>query len=165
MAGNGAATDVPANQLTLDFADGEYVFRLPVGQIAELQQKCDAGVGEIFGRMCAGRYLNDKGEMLLNPALARFKYEDVAETIRLALIGGGGGMANGEAVEVGPVKALQLVRSYVHPRPLLENWRIAYAILAAFMVGYTDPDTTEKKSPRKKRTKATAAAKAGSTST
>lgn len=143
------AGGMPENHITLEWADGEYAFRLPVGQIAELQEKCGAGVGLIFARMSAGRFMDKDGAVSFNPLLAQFRAEDVFETIRLGLIGGGHGMVDGKAIEVNSVKALQLVRSYVHARPLLENWRVAYAILAAYIVGYADPNA-QKKSPRKK---------------
>lgn len=156
-----AAAPVPENMITLEWADGEYDFRLPIGQIAELQTKCgDVGVGKIYARLMAGRYTDREGAIVLNPLHAEFRYEDIAEVIRLALIGGARGMVDGKAVEVTPTKALQLVRDYVHSRPLLENWKVASAVLSAFLIGYTDPDKAEKKSPRSTRK-----TKAGSTST
>jgi hypothetical protein len=139
---------VPANFLVLDFADGEYTFRLTVEHMAELQEKCGhVGIGEIYARLMAGRYRDNGGRIVLNPLEAKFKYEDIAETIRLALIGGGGGTVNGDSVEVTPTKALALVRGYVHPRPLLETWMIASAVLSAFVMGYDDP-TAQKKSAK-----------------
>lgn len=151
---------VPANQITLDFADGEYDFRLPVAQIAELQTKCgDTGIGAIFARLMKGRYRDQRGEIIFNPIEAQFKYEDVTETIRLALIGGGGGVVNGERVKVGPTEALKLIQNYVYTRPLLEGWKIAAAILSAFIVGFEDK--AQKKS--RSGTKRAATAKDGST--
>lgn len=138
---------VPENHLLLDFADGEYLFKLPVEQVAELQTKCDAGIGTIFSRLMAGRYRDPRdGGIVLNALEAQFKYEDITETIRLALIGGGQGTVDGKQVQVDPRMALQLVRNYVHPRPLLETWKIASAVLSAFVVGYADP-AAQKKSP------------------
>jgi hypothetical protein len=86
----------PDNFIVLPFADGEYKFALPVGQIAELQAKCDAGIGLILARVMAGRYRDTRsGENVLNILEARFKHEDVRETIRLALIGGNEGLVDG----------------------------------------------------------------------
>jgi len=145
-----------------------YTFRIsklrlcPLRQIAELQTKCGAGVGAIYARLHAGRYLNRMNAVVLNPLEAGFKYEDITETIRLALIGGNEGLVAGEQIQVSPTKAMQLVRDYVHSRPLLENWKVASAILSAFLIGYSDPEKTEKKSPPE--TEATPqTAKAGST--
>lgn len=152
---------VPDNFIVLEWADGEYQFRLPVGQIAELQTKCgDVGVGKIYARLMAGRYMDRAGDIVLNPMEADFRYEDVVEVIRLGLIGGGRGTVDGKSVEVTPTKALQLVRDYVHSRPLLENWRVSSAVLSAFLIGYTDPDA-----PAQKKTPKPPTVKAGSTST
>lgn len=132
---------VPDNYIVLPFADGDYTFALPIGQAIELQEKCGAGIGEIYARVMAGRYRNTmNGQTVLNTLEARFKIEDVRETIRLALIGGKEGTVNGQRVEVTPAKALHLVRHYVDPRPLEETWQIAAGILAAFVIGYVDPD-------------------------
>jgi hypothetical protein len=157
------AVPVPDNYIVLEWGDGEYQFRLPIGQIGELQTKCGAGIGKIFARLMAGRFIDrDNGDIVLNPLLAEFRYEDVLEVIRLGLIGGNHGIVNGEQIAVTPTKALQLVREYVHARPVMENWRVASAILNAFLIGYSDPDkasSAEKKRPVPKTPKA------GSTST
>jgi hypothetical protein len=159
MADEGSA--VPDNYIVLDWGDGEYLFRLPVGQIGELQTKCGAGIGKIYSRLMAGRFVDRNGDIVLNPLQADFHYEDIVEVIRLSLIGGGSGEVAGKKVEVTPTMALALIRNYVHPRPLLENWKVASAVLSAFLIGYTDPDAPEKKSLKAKRPPA----KAGSTST
>lgn len=140
------AQPVPDNFITLDFGDGEYDFRLPIGGVIELQEKGDAGIAEIFARLMAGRYRDGNGDILFNPLEARFKVQDVRDTIRLGLIGGNSGLVDGKQITVNPAKALQLVRDYVDTRPLLENWRIASAVVAAFVVGYTPPGA-QKKSP------------------
>jgi hypothetical protein len=141
----------PENYVTLPFADGEYVFKLPVGQLVELQGKCgNVGVSQIFARLVSARFRDTQsGAVVFNPLTATFFYEDVAETIRLALIGGGEGLVDGKPVQVTPTLALKLVRDYVHARPLQESWTTAVAVLSAFMIGYTDPDKPEKKSPVK----------------
>jgi hypothetical protein len=46
---------------------------------------------------------------------------------------------------------------------LLENWKVASAVLSAFLIGYTDPEAAEKKSRWDSARQQTA--KAGSTST
>lgn len=156
------AAPVPDNFITLQWADGEYDFRLPIGNIAELQTKCDAGIGKVYARLMAGRYINREGQIVLNPMQAEFRYEDIAEVIRLALIGGGKGIVDGNPVEVGPAKAVELVKNYVHTRPLLENWRVASAVLSAFLIGYDDPDKEAEKKSQEGPTQPT---KDGSTST
>jgi hypothetical protein len=152
---------VPDNFITLDWGDGTYVFRLPIGQLAELQTKCGAGLGKIFARLHSGRYQErSTGDVVLNPLQAEFHYEDIVEVIRLGLIGGNQAEVNGQQIQVPPTKAMQLVRDYVHTRPLLENWKVASAVLSAFLLGYVDPDKPS--SAEKKR--ATRTTKAGLTS-
>lgn len=143
---------VPDNFIVLEWADGEYEFRLPVGQLAELQTKCAAGIGKVYARLMAGRYVDQRTqEIVLNPLQAELHYEDITEVIRLGLIGGKRGIVDGKQIEVTPTKAQQLIRDYVHTRPLLENWKVASAVVNAFMIGFTDPATAQKKSPPRKR--------------
>ena len=106
--------------ITLDWADGTYTFRLAIGQLRELQEKCNAGPAHILSRLSTGTWMVD----------------DITETIRLGLIGGG---AN-------PVEALRLVRSYVEERPLAESILPAISILGAAVVGAPDEDEAQKKS-------------------
>lgn len=97
----------------LPWADGMKTFRLPIAQLEELQEKCDAGPNTIYQRLSMGTWL----------------FQDVRETIRLGLIGGGAKSH----------EALTLVMRYVDPPvPLLDNVHIAKAILAAALVGSED---------------------------
>lgn len=99
-------------KVTLSWGDGEYVFRLRIGELVELQEKCDAGPAFILERL----------------ATQRWKVQDIRETIRLGLMGGG----------LTPTKALALVTRYVDSRPLQENINHAYVILASAIVGHED---------------------------
>jgi hypothetical protein len=100
---------VPDNFITLDWGDGTYVFRLPIGQLAELQTKCGAGLGKIFARLHSGRYQErSTGDVVLNPLQAEFHYEDIVEVIRLGLIGGNQAEVNGQQIQVPPTKAMHL---------------------------------------------------------
>lgn len=105
--------------ITLTWGDGEHRFRLPIGQLRELQEKCGAGPPEILHRL----------------ATARWRVDDIRETLRLGLIGGG----------MGPVEALRLMQNYVDPpeRPWLENAPMAQAVLMAAMVGVPDEEPVE----------------------
>lgn len=109
------------------WADGEYTFRLRIGELRELQEKCDAGPGTI------ARRLFDRS----------FFVDDILQAIRLGLIGGG----------MAPTEALKLVRRYVEERPLEENRLPAFAIVEAALSGVSD-EPIKKKRPR--RTPATA---------
>lgn len=95
-------------ELVDQWADGTYAFRLTVNGIIELEQKCDAPFGVIFGRLVSGS----------------FKLNDVRETIRLGLIGGGTRAAD----------AFTLVERYA--LPLAESLPVAKAIVAAAMFGF-----------------------------
>lgn len=108
-------------QITLTWADGDYVFRLGWGEIELLQEACDAGPYVLLAR------LNDHS----------FRIADISQTIRLGLIGGG----------MAPVDALKLVRTYVEARPPAENLMFAQAILAAGCIGAPDEKLGELDAP------------------
>lgn len=59
--------------ISFEWADGEYRFRLALGQLCELQEKCNAGPDWVLNRLCDGSW----------------RVDDIFETIRLGLIGGG----------------------------------------------------------------------------
>jgi hypothetical protein len=117
-------------EVELEFGDGSYLFKLNVKNIAELQEKCGAGIGEIYGRILSGAY----------------RLEDLTETVRLGLIGGG--------IE-GPA-ARKLIERYTPGQDTaraLEWWhKTAYAVIAACIHGYQPPpeegDVGEKKTNR-----------------
>lgn len=98
--------------VTLEWADGEYPFRLGIKQIEELQEKTDCGPYFLLSRLLNGTW----------------KVHDARETIRLGLIGGG----------MAPDKAITLVKRYVDDRPLLESVKPASAILSAACIGAPD---------------------------
>ncbi len=98
--------------VTLTWADGAHRFRLPIAQLRELQEKADAGPAFILSRLQSGQWLVD----------------DIRETLRLGLVGGG----------MTPVDALKLVQRYVDERPLLESRQPAMAVLLAALVGVKD---------------------------
>jgi hypothetical protein len=98
--------------VTFTWADGEHRFRLAIAQLRELQEKCDAGPAFILGRLQSGRWLID----------------DIRETLRLGLIGGG----------AKPADAVKLVQRYVDERPLLESVQPAMAVLLAALIGAED---------------------------
>ena len=94
------------------WGDGKQVFRLPYKQIAELEDKVDAGIEELYNRIRLGKQ----------------RVEDIRQTIRLGLIGGG----------MEAEKAYTLVERYVDQRPQLVNKGPALAILGAALVGADD---------------------------
>lgn len=128
--------------ITLAFADGDYLFRLPIKRIVEIEAKA--------GPIDAVRYRLNAGG---------FGIHDVVETIRQGLIGGGQGMVNGIEIKVGDLKANSLIENYVEDRPLAESYVVARAVISALYVGY-EPEEGQKKSPpvkRKSRARSTGA--------
>lgn len=132
-------------ELELEFGDGAYLFALRLPQILELQRLRGAGIFAIYGRVLKGRYLIEDGSVIAVPSDAEADAEDIFDTIRLGLIGGGKGMVNGAEVQVNPIRARQLVETYCHPAALKESWNVAAAVLHALIEGY-DPPQSQKKS-------------------
>ncbi|MET3710415.1 hypothetical protein ABIC65_001095 [Sphingomonas trueperi] len=124
--------------LELEFGDGSYLFDLKLPQLAELQRLREAGIFKIYGRVLRGRYFLG-GEPVAVAEDGEAFAEDLYETIRLGLIGGGRGLVNGQEITVSALRAKQLVETYCHPAPLRECWTIAAAILGARVEGYESP--------------------------
>ena len=85
--------------------DGERAFALTDDMVLELERITGQGIGRTFADMTA----------------MRFAFPHVAETIRLALIGGG----------TSPAEAMRLSDTWVRNRPLAETFPVALAILEA----------------------------------
>lgn len=97
------------------FGDRERAFSLPPELIVELERVTGDGIGGLCRRLFAGE----------------FRHAHIAETIRLALIGGG----------ETPQRAAELVAAYAKPRPLAETYPLAVAILETMYFG--EPQTSE----------------------
>jgi hypothetical protein len=136
----------PQTALELKFADGDYLFDLKLPQLAELQRVRDCGIFKIYGRVLKGRFMLGENPVVL-PEDGEAFVEDLYETIRLGLIGGGKGDVNGQEAPVSAIRARQLVETYCHPAPLTESWSLAAAILAARIHGF-NPPTDKKKAPQ-----------------
>lgn len=120
----------------LKFADGEYRFALGLKQIHELQTKCGIGIGGLYARVLQGRVPDDPE--VGHPLYGAYHVDDLVETIRQGLIGGGEGRVNGEPVTVTAARANELVDRYVlgDGVALSELWGLAAAILYAKIEGY-----------------------------
>ncbi|MBS9476240.1 gene transfer agent family protein [Ancylobacter radicis] len=99
-------------RVELDWAGGLNSFRLGWGELARLQEACDAGPFVVLNRLQAGMW----------------RVEDISSVIRFGLIGGG----------LDPAKAMKLTRDYVEARPPMETLLLAEAILSAACFGVSD---------------------------
>lgn len=103
----------------LTWGDAEHEFNVAkIKQVLELEEKCGAGVAEIFDRLRNNRW----------------RINDLRETLRLGLIGGG----------MEPSKALKLVISYCDERPWRESLQPALVVIMAAMVGVPGDEVGKK---------------------
>lgn len=119
--------------ISLPFADGEYLFRLPIKRIVEIEAKAGP-IDLVKLRLMQGGW----------------SIHDVVETIRQGLIGGGKGEVNGVPVEVTALRANSLIDNYVDGHAIAEHHITAKSIIAALYVGF-EPQDGQKKSAVKKR--------------
>lgn len=103
--------------LTLNWPGGEHEFALRLGELRKLQDNCQAGPEEVLNRIRLGQW----------------RVDDIYETIRLGLIGGG--MPNSDA---GP-----LVKLMFDQNPIVDFKLTAMAIMMHALFGPPD-DTPEK---------------------
>jgi hypothetical protein len=98
-----------ATTIVRPFAGRRHIFRLTLGGVEELERLCNAGIGQIYGRL----------------ATAAFWNADIRETIRLGLTGGG----------LSDAEASRLVMDTVDTAPLAHHLGLATAIVTAYAVG------------------------------
>ncbi|RVU17501.1 gene transfer agent family protein [Methylobacterium oryzihabitans] len=104
------AADTSRTRVRAPFGGRERSFQLRLGEMAELERLCGAGIGEIMARL----------------ATHRFTVNDVWETIRLGLEGAG----------TTPIEAQALVMRYHPPAwPLGEFLALAAEIVTASVSG------------------------------
>jgi hypothetical protein len=131
--------------ISLQFADGEYLFMLAFPQVLELERKCGSllpdgsikskSIFQIFDELSEGIGIGQEDGLAKFVGGGAAHALDIAETIRLGLIGGNSCMVNGEEIEVGPLTAGNLVKEYVYARPLAEGLAVAWAIVNAAISG------------------------------
>lgn len=103
--------------IELTIWDGDYTFRLGWGELAQLQEKCDAGPYVILQRMMTGGW----------------RLEDIEGVLRLGLIGAGRK----------PEEATKLIKDHVKTRPPAEYALQATIVLQAAVVGAPDEPVGE----------------------
>lgn len=131
---------MPNGTVRLAWGDGDYDFNIAkIKHILELEEKCGAGIGAIYDRV--------RSQMGDAP---RWYFNDLRETLRLGLIGGG----------MEPPRALMLVQRYCDDRPLSESLKPALAVLLAAMVGIPGDEVGKKarrSRPRRRPTQVSSA--------
>ncbi|HWA22330.1 MAG TPA: gene transfer agent family protein [Caulobacterales bacterium] len=115
----------PTPPLIAPFADGKYAFKLAIGELRGLQNKLDSGPQQIVRRFADGSW----------------RIDDIVETIRWGLIGGG-------AISLEDIR--RLITDFIEARPLLENLPLAQAILLHALTG-PPGEQSKKKQNRKAR--------------
>lgn len=100
--------------IELTWLGGEHTFNLPIGMLRALQQRCDAGPQHILNRLSTGTWLVD----------------DVVQTIRLGLEGGG----------MEKDAARQLVAQHVEDGALALSVITARLVLGAAIYGIDQGD-------------------------
>ena len=95
--------------ITRTWGDGEHTFRLRIGELRELEEKRDAGSFVLYQRLANGTC----------------RFDDIRETLRLGLIGGG----------MAPSLALGLVAKYAGPTTFIESLQAAQAVISAALFG------------------------------
>lgn len=101
-------------KVTLPFGDGAHDFALLIGQLEELQEKCDAGPEAVFNRIASGGWM----------------VADVRETLRLGLVGAG----------MDAIKAAILVDRYAGAGSLAMWKDTAQRVILGALVGAPDED-------------------------
>src|SRR5262245_60226024 len=97
---------MPNGEIELTWADGQHKFNLAkLKCVLEVEDKCGAGIAEIYQRVIEGRW----------------KFNDIRETLRLGLIGAG----------MVPDRALTMINRYVDERPWAESVLPAQAVIMA----------------------------------
>jgi hypothetical protein len=99
--------------VTFHFGDAVYAFDLTkIAQLQDLQDKTGMGPQELFQRLVRGQW----------------RVQELSETVRLALIGGG----------TKPADAAVIVERHLLSVPLVESVKIAVAALQMLLIGPVD---------------------------
>jgi hypothetical protein len=133
-----------SGEIALLWGDKERTFRLGIGEWVKVQEKCDAGPGEILARLAPVFAATQQGlkfeQIVAMGYLGRWRVDDIREPLYRGLIGGG----------MGPTEAGKLVVELVDDRPLLEPLSLAYQVVLTSIVGAADEPLGERRGEAKK---------------
>ena len=139
------------------WGDAEYSFRLGIGELRKVQERCDSGPAEIATRLYAiATTVKNKGTVEQAVAFGMggaWKVDDVREVILRGLVGGG--MTEHDAAKV-VRERLDEQMDFKRGAPL------AYAIIMAAISGPEDEPLGEEKAGTEKPKRRSRATKSGS---
>lgn len=132
-------------EVIAEFADGEYRFWLAMPQVVAFERD-HGSIIDFWGKLSEGIGIDSAGLFKFigpsGPTVPAMR-----DLVRLALIGGDHGIVDGSEVEMGPIKAKQLVDEYCFPvRPIEELAALAFRIVDAAVRG-VKLEGGQKKSP------------------
>lgn len=107
-----------SSEFSAEFAGEDRLFRLPIGRLRAVQEKCDCGPMELLQRFIGGTY----------------RVDDVREVILQGLIGGG----------LDAPSAGRLIKSNFDDLPLQPFVMLAQGVIMACLVGAEDEDMGER---------------------
>lgn len=142
--------------IRLEWGDEEYLFRIAIGQWRKIQERCDAGPGEIYRRLIGVATALQTGATLGEAAsygmIGDWRIDDVREVILQALVGGG----------LTEIQAAVLVRDRIDKNADFKaHLALAFNIVKAALGDVAD-ETVGEKSGRAKRRAPSRAANSGS---
>lgn len=142
--------------ITLEWGPEEYTFRLGLAGWRKVQERCDAGPGEIYRRLIMVATVLQKAETLgvaaAMGAIGDWRIDDVREVILQGLVGGG----------LSEIQAAVLVRERVDLNVDFKvNLALAYGIVRAALGDVPDEPAGEA-AGRAKRRAPSRTAKSGS---
>lgn len=105
-------------EVTLPFGGEDRLFRMPLGRMRAVQEKCDAGPPELLTRYVGKTW----------------RVDDVREPILQGLIGAG----------LAPHEAQKLVETAMDGLPMIPFVPIAQAVVMAFLIGVDDEEPGER---------------------
>lgn len=136
-----------SGDIALEFGGEERSFRLALGQWRKVQEKCDAGPGELLARLAPAYMARQAGlkvgQILAGGYMGTWRIDDVREVILQGLLGG----------KMEPKEATDLVKAWVDDQPLFDAVGLAYQIVLASVIGAGDeasagePDAAAEASP------------------
>lgn len=130
-------------RLEAAFAGGRFTFWLPMPRVVEIERgpqghrhdkRYPVSIFQLYDELGAGLGLNGDTPVYLGGG--RSIVSDARNVVLQGLIGGGKGMIDGAEVEVGAMRASEMIDAYAYPhRPAVEIVHLAWSILHAAING------------------------------